>query len=303
MNNNNEKKLNENVHVAEKVLAFIEKENIQPHSKWYFFFTNEFFWALGITSICIGAFSFAIILLTYFNAEPGYYQVDYDSYADFLFEWIPIIWIISFSFFIYLGYKNIQHTKRGYRYSLSLIVLGSVLLSIIGGIMLFVYGLAGALDRQFERHVPMYRSVQELKKDVALRPHRGGIGGEVVSVSDDLNSFVLKDFKGSVWVISTEELLDMDKRVVLENTYVRIIGIPSTTTVGVLGTSTMYACAVLPWELKDYQTSDTFSAPHVRFKNIRSELRERKENMMRSNVCKGVQPYVIIQEIRKRTNQ
>lgn len=303
MNNNDNKKMNKSVHVVDKVLAFIEKENVQPHSKWYFFFTNQFFWALGVTSICIGAFSFAIILLTYFNAEPGFYRIDYDSYTDFLFEWVPILWIISFSFFIYLGYKNIQHTKRGYRYPFSLIVLSGFALSIIGGILLFMYGIAGALDREFERHLPVYRSVQELKKDVALRPHRGGIGGEVVSVSDDLSSFVLRDFRGSVWVISTEELLDIDKEVILQNSYVRIIGIPSTTTVGVLGTSTMYACVVLPWELKDYQTPDASSAPHMRFKNIQSELRERKENIIRSNVCKGVQPYMIIQEIRKRANQ
>jgi len=177
------------------------------------------------------------------------------------------------------------------------------MLSVIGGTFLFIYGFASALDREFERRLPVYQSVQELKKEVALRPHRGGVGGEVISISDDISSFVLRDFKGSVWTISTEELPDIDKEIILENTYVRIIGIPSTTTIGVLGTSTMYACVVLPWELKDYQTPDASSAPHMRFKNIQSELRERKENIIRSNVCKGVQPYMIIQEIRKRTNQ
>lgn len=303
MNNNDNKKINESVHVADKVLAFIEKENVQPHSKWYFFFTNEFFWALGATSICIGAFSFAIILLTYFNAEPGLYRVDYDSYVDFLSEWVPILWMISFGFFIYLGYKNIQHTKRGYKYPFSIIIIGTFLLSVIGGTVLFMYGLADALDREFERRVPIYRSVQELKKDVAVRPRRGGIGGEVVSVSDDLSSFIVRDFKGGVWVVSTEELLDIDKGVILENTYVRVIGIPSTTTVGVLGTSTMYACVVLPWEIKDHKPGSVSVAPQERFKDIQNELRERKENIVRSNVCKGVQPYMIIQEIRKRTNQ
>lgn len=303
MNNNENKVANENVHVANKVLAFIEKENVQPHSKWYFFFTNDFFWALGATSICIGAFSFAIILLTYFNAESRLYRVDYDSYTEFLFEWVPTLWILSFGLFIYLGYKNIQHTKRGYRYPLALIVFFGVSLSVIGGMILFMYGFASALDREFERRLPVYRSVQELKKDVALRPHRGGIGGEVISVSNDFSSFVVKDFKGSVWVVSTEELLDLDKKVVMENVYVRIIGIPSTTTIGILGTSTMYACVVLPWEMKDYETSDISSAPQTRFKAIQNELRERKENIARSNVCKGVQPYMIIQEIRKRTNQ
>ena len=301
--NNNKKELNENVHVAEKVLAFIEKENVQPHSKWYFFFTNEFFWALGVTSICIGAFSFAIILLTYFNADPGLYRVDYDSYADFLFEWVPILWIVSLVLFVYVGYKNIQHTKRGYRYPFLLIVLGGFMLSVIGGTFLFIYGFASALDREFERRLPVYQSVQELKKEVALRPHRGGVGGEVISISDDISSFVLRDFKGSVWTISTEELPDIDKEIILENTYVRIIGIPSTTTIGVLGTSTMYACAVLPWELRDRKFSNVFLEPHMRFKNIQNELGERKESVVRSNVCKGVQPYMIIQEIRKRTNQ
>lgn len=301
MNNEDKKIQNNDADVADKVLAFIEKENVQPHSKWYFFLTNDVFWALGVMSVFVGSLCFALILFTYFNAEAELYQLSYDSFYDFFIEWVPILWIISLSLFTYVGYKNIQHTKRGYRYSFSMVIFVSLLLSVLGGIALYSYGLAAAFDNEFERRLPVYRSVQGLKKDLALRLERGGIGGEVVSVADDVSSFVVKDFRGSVWVVSTSDLADQDRVFISENRLVRVIGIPSTTTIGVLGTSTMHACIVLPWEVRG--EPERVLPPKERMAMMEQNFRERKENTERINMCKGVQPYMIIQEMRNKIHQ
>lgn len=295
--NNNDK----NTGVADKVLAYIEKENVQPRSKWYFVFTNDFFWVLGALSVVMGALSFAVILFTYFNAEPELYRVDYDSFFNFIFEWIPILWMASFALFTYIGYKNIQYTKHGYRYSFSLIVLGSLVLSFIGGVVIYSFGLAGTIDSEFERRLPMYRSVHGLKRDIILRPQRGTIGGEVVSIAPDFSSFVVQDFKGSMWIVSTQELLEQDRNVVAEFSFVRVIGVPATSTVGSLATSTMYGCAVLPWKIE--QEEKKGFTPKIQAKMVRRVISERKESFERSSICKGVQPYLIIQEIRNKKNQ
>jgi hypothetical protein len=300
-NMNSEYNRDNNTDVAEKVLSYIEKENVQPYSKWYFIFTNEFFWALGLVSVTLGALSFAIILFTYFNAEPELYRVNYDSFADFLFAWVPIIWIVSLGFFTYVGYRNIQYTKRGYKYPFPLIILTSLMMSIVCGTILYAYGIAGALDREFARRVPLYRSVQELKREMALRPDRGGIGGEIILIADDQSSFTVKDFRGSIWVVSTEDLNERDRDVISEFLLVRVIGIPSTTTLGVMGTSTMHGCAVLPWEIK--RGGNELAPSKRNIEMIKMVLRERKENMERTSICKGVQPYMIIQEIRNKIHQ
>lgn len=291
----------DNTNVADKVLSYIEKENVQPHSKWYFVCTNEFFWALGLVSVTLGALSFAVVLFTYFNAEPELYRVNYDSFSDFLFAWVPIIWILSLGLFTYVGYKNIQHTKRGYKYPFGLIVLTSLIMSIVCGVILYTYGIAGVLDREFERRVPLYRSVQELKREMTLRPERGGIGGEIIDVANDGSSFTVKDFRGGIWVISTEELDERDKNIISEFSMVRVIGIPSTTTLGVIGTSTMHACVVLPWEIKRSGDGPKPLKTHVEM--MKMVFDERKENRERNSICKGVQPYMIIQEIRNKINQ
>ncbi len=290
---------NKQTDIASRVLAYIEKENVQPHSKWYFSLANDVFWALGILSVFIGSLCFSIVLFTYFNAELELYRINYDSIFTFLLEWVPLLWIISFALFMYVGYKNIQHTKHGYTYSFSLIVLSNLVLSIIGGSILYAYGFAGIVDREFERRVPLYRSVQGLKKDLAVMPHRGGIGGEVVFVPDDLSSFTVKDFKGGMWVISTEDLTQQDWNIISEFSFVRVIGIPSTIMQSI-GTSTMHGCAVLPWKIE--QGGERAITPREPFQVIRN-IHERKENIERSNVCKGVQPYMIIQDIRDRVHK
>lgn len=291
----------DNTNVADKVLSYIEKENVQPHSKWYFVFTNEFFWALGLVSVTFGALSFAVVLFTYFNAEPELYRVNYDSFSDFLIAWVPVIWILSLGLFTYVGYKNIQHTKRGYKHSFFLIIFTGLLISIVCGTILYRYGIAGALDREFERRLPLYRSVQELKREMALRPDRGGIGGEVIFITDDGGSFTVKDFRGGIWIVSTEELSERDRNVISEFSLVRVIGIPSTTTLGVIGTSTMYACAVLPWEIK--RSGEELKPLRTHMEMVKIVFDERKENMERISKCKGVQPYMIIQQIRNKIHQ
>lgn len=292
---------NKQMHIADKVLAYIEKENVQPYSKWYFTFTNDFFWALGALSVLIGSICFSAVLFTYFNAELELYRLNYDSFFDFLLEWAPILWIVSFTLFMYVGYKNIQHTKHGYKYSFLFIILSSLFLSGVGGIFLYSYGLAGILDREFDRRVPLYRSVQGLKKDLALRPERGGIGGEIIFVPDDLSSFTVRDFKGGTWVVSTEELTLQDWNVISDFSLVRVIGIPSTTTIDGMSTSTMHGCAVLPWKIE--QSGDGAASSSESFRVIKNSMLERKENIERSNVCKDIQPYLIIQDIRNRIHK
>lgn len=301
MNNKDQKNNSHDMCVADKVLAYIEKENVQPRSKWFFVWTNDLFWMLCFVSICIGALSFAIIILTYLNTELTLYRVDYDSFLSFLLEWIPVVWMISFLLFTYVGYKNIQHTKHGYRYSFSAVVIINLLLSMLGGIAIYTYGFAGAFDRQVERRIPGYRSVETIKKNIALQPHRNGIGGEVIAIDKDFISFTIQDFQGGIWVVSTKELTDRDKNIVSISSIVRVIGIPSTTTPGALGTSTIYGCAVIPWEIKG--DVNRRIPPHVQAKIIQREFIERKENNERNSLCKGVQPYLIIQEIRKKTDQ
>lgn len=301
MNNEHKNVDVSDVHVAHKVLAYIEKENVHPRSRWYFVCTNELFWVLCFISICIGALSFAIILLTYFNTELGLYRIDYDSLLSFVLEWIPVIWMISFFLFTYVGYKNIQHTKRGYKYSLSAVVLVNILLSIVGGIAIYTYGFASVFDRGFEKHIPGYRSIVTLKRDIALQPRRGGIAGEIIDIDKDFSSFTIKDFKGSVWVVSTEELTSRDKDVVSQFAFVRVIGIPSTTTIGLLSTSTIYACAVIPWEIKGDVHNPV--PQDMRPETMQRKPLERKENLERNSLCKGVQPYLIIQEMRDKANQ
>jgi hypothetical protein len=283
--------------VADRVLAYIEKENVQPRSKWYFIFTNDFFWALGALSVVMGALSFAVVLFTYFNAEPELYAITHDSFLDFIFEWIPIIWMVSFVIFTYVGYKNIQNTRRGYKYPFSLIIVGSVLLSFIGGIVVYYFGFAAVLDTAFERHVPGYRSVVGLKRDIALRPQRGVIGGEVVDIANDFSSFTIRDFRGGVWTVTAEELMERDRDILTASSFVRVVGIPSTTTIGSLSTNTMRGCAVLPWKIG--QGEKIPSPPKMPHRIVG----ERKERHERNSVCKDVQPYLIIQEIRNKKDQ
>lgn len=319
---------------SDTVLETIQHENISPRPRWYFILKNEFFWGAGVISVMIGSCAVAAILFAMTQSDYDLYVATHDSFGGFLLDAFPYMWTLSLALLIMIGYVQVKYTTHGYKYPLYLIAGGIFVLTTIGGVTLHIFGFGAYIERTFGPYLPFYSTVQHDRERIWVNAGRGIIAGHIQSISPDMQSFVLTDFRGNPWIIQGQQLGDMDAQLMHLNNTVRIIGLPESVVISDSATSTMFGCAVLPWQknseyIRSHNVQDmnrtehdvssellaTFDArfDHTQFvpemrlrihteeeKNM-EELRaehERKEINARTTTCKDVRPYQFIMQMR-----
>jgi len=266
--------------IAQDILSRIEEERVKPISRWYFIFKNDAFWGLGLLCILIGSISIAVLLYAVSSAEFSYYYATHDSLLEFLYDALPVIWILLFAVFIIAGLVQIRATSRGYTYSLVVVIGGSLVLSVIGGTVLHYYGFGEAVERAIGPRIPFHQPIYLEKQVMWQNPERGIIAGTIIATSSidrrspsgigkndpgshidtqSLRSFTIQDFSGNSWTVYSDTI-DAKMYEMFENGQsVRIVGyIPAdmdmadmyagiATGTAKEPTKTLYACLVLPW--------------------------------------------------------
>lgn len=283
--------------MAGKILDRIECEKIKTRSKWYFVFKNDLFWGIGLLSVAIGSISIAASIFAFSYAEIDLYSATHDSLVAFLYDTLPIMWVLSLVIFIALGCYQIRNTRRGYRYSLVIIVGGSLVLSFGGGFTLHAMGFGELLEKAIGNHIPFHNSIDVDKRQIWVNAGRGVIAGEVVkvnTVSISGNSFIIKDFSGRPWIVLSEELSPRDLSVITTEQTIKIVGLPAMVAMGDKATSTMFGCFVFAWEPGKTIVIDQ----KVSANNNLNNLSERNSAGDRSSKCKDIRPYQLLQRLR-----
>ncbi len=285
----------------------IETECVKPRSKWYFVFKNELFWGTGLLCIIIGSISVAAGLFAVSYMEFDYYSVTHDSLISFLLDTLPLMWVACLIAFMVLGYVQIRHTRRGYKYSLIIIVGSTFALSIAGGTVLHAYGFGALLERAVGSSIPFHKSAFIDREQIWQKVERGVIAGEVIFIEHDNSSFVLKDLSGRSWLIESTDLLEMDIDILREEKMVRVIGLPTELHKDINAPNSMYACFILPWEMASSEkmalnNPELGSGIDLQNNNVLVNNpvinSERNIEDLRSNECKGVRPYQLMQKLR-----
>jgi len=181
--------------LSESILKKIKQEKITPRSKYFFIFKNISFWMLFILAIILGAISFSIILFSLKNTD---FDI-FDSLCEttgisHLLNLLPLLWILFIGIAIGLGIWGLQHTKRGYKIALSIILGGNILGSIFLGS--FVYGMGGGekLEEIFEDKIPIYQGIRKKHQKIWGHPEVSGrLAGMVESVNKENQTLILSD--------------------------------------------------------------------------------------------------------------
>ena len=270
--------------LSEKILNRIEKERIQPASKITFQIKNQLFWFLWIISILIGALAVAATFFVIFHSDWQTYNATYQGFFDFIFHSLPYIWILTLLIFLLLAHQNLRHTKYGYRYSKAPIILLSITISLIVGSSLYSFGVGEILDKALGSYIPFYEPAMNNLQGRWNKPEKGLIAGEVTNIAPDFSAFTVHSFDDKTWVIDGKDLLHIDHLILSENDFVKVVGVPvQIDNYSLISSSTplsFHACLVLPW-----------------LKSVHPYENERNVSRERSNVCKGVRPYQILQEL------
>lgn len=276
-------------HLAQRVLDRIVTEKVSPRPRWEFLLKNYSFWTFGVLAVALGAVAFSAALFEVENAGWSLYAATHTDLVQFFLDVVPFLWVAALAAFILVGYANIRHTRRGYRYSLALIALGAVLTSVTLGTGLYAAGFGGEIEEAIGNHPPFYRPILSEERSWWLAPNKGLLGGIILSVEPAASSsqltILLKDFSGHLWRIDGTDLRRADLSALAHGGIVRVVGVPIVTSATT--TSDFHACFIFPWEVFNVVTTP----PLPRTLAFIASTSERIAGTARSELCRGIRPY------------
>ncbi len=191
------------------ILQKIEKESIEPRSKSSFMVQEFLFWFLYLAGIVFGAFGVAVIWYTFRTDDFDLLSEFSGSGVSVFVSLLPVFWILFFALFILLALFGVQHTRKGYKWTLVQLLGANVLLGIIFGSILYGIGQGRKLDEVFDRSVPGYESFHQRQMERWFAPEEGRLLGNIVEVDEMVNVFVLEEPDGTKWNV---DYLDSDIR-------------------------------------------------------------------------------------------
>lgn len=240
MNDNTKKHLN----IKDSVLERLENEGVSPRSRIFWACQEYVIWSLWALTILVGAISVAVVTFASMHAGYALYEVTHESFLTFAIEVLPYIWLIVFIMMSMLAYYNMRHTKNGYKYPFTHIILSSVGFSILGGFVLHYAGVGYYLDTYLGRNSSMYQSQEKMELRMWQVPEDGRLVG--VYESEIKGSLVrFNDIEGREWSLDTVDLKARDLEVLTTGKKVRVLGLVANGS-----PMMMHACGIFPWMME-----------------------------------------------------
>jgi hypothetical protein len=267
---------------AEKVLERIQEERVVPRPRWQFFVRENLPWVLLLACLVIGAAAAAAMMFAFANAGWKFRVLTHDSWLSFLIETAPFVWILIFIAVVAAVIENIRHTKTGYRYPFSTLLVLGLLGTLVGGALFYAAGIGKRVDEEIgPRFHLVRRTVAFQQQHLWTNPVRGLLAGEVVAVEDGGARFRLRTFDGTEWMVNGEDLNAQSRAVLTHVRFVRVVGVPLSTPDA--GGATFQSCFVFPWELIEPMRIPLPSATN--------------SDPLRTTECEGVRPYAFLKKL------
>jgi hypothetical protein len=223
--------------LSKHVLEKIKEEHIVPKPRWEFLLKDSAVWTAGVASLIIGGLAVSIIIYLTRNDDWDILREAGTSFTDALLIALPYFWIAAVAAFILVAHYNFKHTKEGYRYRIPFIVIGSVLVSVLLGVIFYDIGAGRAVDNALTKTVPPYRTFAHPRAMMWSRPEHGMIAGTIIDATNPL-SFRLRDFRERTWTVRVEPPPPM---IVRQGVQIRCLGRQ-------IEPDTFEAVRIMPWE-------------------------------------------------------
>lgn len=260
--------------IKESVLDRLEREGITPRSRLYWMSYEYAFWSAWLLSVVLGAVALAVLSFTSLYIGYSLYEATHPTFLTFFFATLPYLWFLTFVGLTLVAYFNLRNTKRGYKYSLYLVVGSSFGFSVLGAVMLHSLGTGYYLDYYLGEHLDSYQSRAEFEAQMWQNPLAGRLLGAVkVLDEDDLERVRFIDVKNEEWDVTITELRPKDSELLLSGHKVRMLVATTTEEIrdGVV------ACAVFPWILDTAPGVERWRAER---KNFVEDVEERKAKLL-----------------------
>ena len=211
--------------LSQEVLSKIDQENIAPTPRWVFLLKSWVLWLVYILATLLGSIAFGISVFVLTNNEWDIHKYAPEGLVEYFLLSIPYIWLLGFGIFVFVAYYNFRHTKKGYKTKTSILVISNILLSIILGSTIYASGFGKKLDQTFQKQMPMYRKMIDVRYRAWVRPNKGLLAGEVIEIKNN-NEFSINDFRDMKWLVIGEGMKNTGCSGLQVGAKVRIIGRP-----------------------------------------------------------------------------
>lgn len=185
--------------ISNKIIELITKNKIRPRSRWQFILKDILLWTSSIFALLLSAVSVSVMIFIINNINTGFRPDSQENSLRILLVSLPYFWIIFLSAFIYIVYRQVRHTKKGYLYPLGKIIVISVIFSIMTGFIFTQLGWAESLDEELSYRAPLY---SQMNPQIYFwsQPEEGRLAGLVIKSDGDTWSLI--DKEGDIWEIT-----------------------------------------------------------------------------------------------------
>ncbi len=220
-----------NNNLKENILGKIESEHITPTAAWHFTVRHTLLWIPGTLVTLVGACAWAGMLFGIEHAGFEYERYIAPNKIQFLFNTMPLIWILSFLLFAAIIVHTLRLTPKGYRFNSKIVLGSSLVLSMVVGTVLYI------IDMRGYKNIVIRYPVERQQKGIWSHPETGHIAG-LVQVQGDM--LILTDLNDKQWVLNTTFL--PTTTTLAPDKVFRLIG-------SQIDEDNFLVCMVLPWNL------------------------------------------------------
>ncbi|MFA6495088.1 MAG: hypothetical protein WC246_01165 [Candidatus Paceibacterota bacterium] len=215
---------------SKDVITQIEKKHIAPRPRWIFIVRNAGTWIVSGLLIVVGAMVISAAWYSLFDNDWDVYSYGGANPFIFILQNIPYFWIAIALVLFGLVFLSFRQTREGYHYAAGAIVVGTIVISIVAGAMLFGIGAGEHVERLAYTYVPYYRGTEERHADVWMDPAHGLLAGTINHI-DSTTQFTLTDLAGVRWTVIASGTQWQPDASLREGAVIKLVGTPATDTV------------------------------------------------------------------------
>ncbi len=213
------------------ILEEIEKRHAVLIPRWHFLVKRFGFWMLAAISVLTGAISMATAMYVFLDHD---FLEDHDYINLFFTERpivadiiasIPYLWLAALALFILIAFFGFRHTKKGYRYSATRVVVASLFASFLLSAALNTVDIGQYIHRYLVENVHVYNRLIYANEQRWTNSERGLLGGKVIRIDKSTHLIVLMDFDKAIWNVDVSKAEVHPKTLIAPGKYLKLTGV------------------------------------------------------------------------------
>lgn len=212
-----------NEDLSKKILERIEKDNIQPKARWKFALKNDVSWGIALLLLIISAIALSVTIYSLNNTDADLYAYSDEKSVLLYARALPYFWILLLMVLSVVVFLYVRHTRHGYKYATSMILVSSVGIIVVFGFVLHVVGASTVVESSVEEHIPVYSKYFAPHHSIWMHPDRGFLAGKVIEIPSDA-IITIDDIHGTVWFVETSDAIYVDNYPVQVGRVIKIVG-------------------------------------------------------------------------------